>query len=54
MKDNFTHDTRDVEEIVRLNSCLKSQLEELPLEYRVGFSDVSLHLSEIAQKLTIY
>lgn len=53
-KDTFTHDSRDIEEIVRLNSCLKSQLEELPQEYRGGFSDVSLHLSEIAQKLTEY
>jgi hypothetical protein len=24
INDNFTHDSRDVEEIVRLNSCLKS------------------------------
>ena len=54
IKDKLTHDSTDIEEILKLNSCLKSQLEELPLEYRAGFSDVTLHLSEIAQKLSEY
>ena len=26
----FTHDSKDIEDIIRLNSSLKSQLEELP------------------------